>query len=102
MSEQYIAIAKSPVHGHYSAVLHDGMVCLEGGKDACIKAALSMTCHDQLVNALGPYSSGGEWGKWLAWLVEGAPTREQGIAAAKIIVSCQVAADAILSQAQQP
>lgn len=58
--------------------------------------ALTTRC-ERLEEALGAFTSGGEWGKWLAWLVEGAPTREEGIAAAKIIVRCQCAADKALT-----
>ncbi len=53
----------------------------------------------RLREALGAFSSGGEWGKWLAWLVNGAPTRQEGIEAAKIIVHCQCCVDKVLAQA---
>jgi hypothetical protein len=48
--------------------------------------------------ALRPLKSGGEWGAWLAWIVKGAPTREQGAAAAKAIVAMRRDVDAALSQ----
>lgn len=52
-----------------------------------------------LREALEPFASGGEWGKWKAWLVEGAPTREEGIAAARMLTRLQVKADAVLAHA---
>lgn len=53
---------------------------------------------ETLRKALEPFGSGGEWGKYLAWIVNGAPTREQGVAAAKQIVSWRNAVDQVLSR----
>lgn len=67
---------------------------LDGSSEDEVYLAADVARRDQILkHALGPFTSGGEWGKWLAWLVEGAPTREEGLAAAKIIVGCQCAAD---------
>ena len=41
----------------------------------------------QVLEFFAPGSESGRWGKWLAWLVEGAPVREDGIAAAREIVN---------------
>lgn len=49
--------------------------------------------QDQMSRALEPFTSGGHWGSWLSWLVNGAPDREKGKAAAKQIVRWQAAAD---------
>lgn len=47
-----------------------------------------------LLAALKPFTSGGgEWGNYKAWIVNGAPTKEAGIQAAKWLTSCQVKAD---------
>lgn len=50
-----------------------------------------------LENALRPFCSGSEWGKWKAWLVNGAPDREQGIEAAKKIVRLNMMADSAIA-----
>lgn len=47
----------------------------------------------RLREALKPFASGGEWGAVKAWIVNGAPTREDGIAAAKRITHMNVVAD---------
>jgi hypothetical protein len=47
---------------------------------------------------LGLVCSGGEWGMILAWIVNGAPVKEDGIAAAKKIVSTQRRADTIVHE----
>ena len=92
-----------PLHYHIATIGNGapGDSCeTEGHNAAFIVKAVNI--HDQLVEALEPYQSGEEWGAWLAWIVEGAPTREQGIAAAKAIVKCQNAVDHAISQAKQP
>ena len=52
---------------------------------------------EQLEAALEPFKSG-EWGAWKAWLVEGAPTRAEGIQAAKTITKYQWGVDEVLAQ----
>ena len=52
---------------------------------------------EALEKALTPFGSGGEWGKVKAWVVEGAPDRAEGIAAAKRLTTLQVVADAALA-----
>ena len=45
---------------------------------------------DELQQALAffaPGSESGRWGTWLAWLVAGAPVRDEGLAAAREIVN---------------
>ena len=53
--------------------------------------------HERLKVAAAPFQSGGDWGKWKAWLTEGAPTREDGIQAARQITKWQVALDSSLN-----
>ncbi|MDI3463659.1 MAG: hypothetical protein OJF50_002480 [Nitrospira sp.] len=52
---------------------------------------------ERLEAALEPFKSG-EWGAWKAWLVEGAPTRAEGIQAAKILTKYQCVVDDLLAQ----
>ena len=52
---------------------------------------------DALAEALRPFESGGNWGRILAWIVEGAPDRSTGIAEAAGIVRWQVAVNAALA-----
>lgn len=47
--------------------------------------------------ALTPFASGGEWGRVKAWIVNGAPDRDTGIAAAAAITRWQTAVDVALS-----
>ncbi len=54
----------------------------------------------QLRQALKPFASGGDWGSWFSWLINGAPDRAEGKAAAKQIVRWQVAADEAISRAR--
>jgi len=51
--------------------------------------------------ALRPFAAGGPWGGWLSWLINGAPDREQGKAAAKQIVHWRAAVDVVLSPKEQ-
>jgi len=52
--------------------------------------------------ALRPFAAGGPWGGWLSWLINGAPDREQGKAAAKQIVHWRAAVDVVLSPKEHP
>ena len=52
---------------------------------------------ERLEAALEPFKSG-EWGAWKAWLVEGAPTRAEGIQAAKMLTTYQCRVDEVLAQ----
>lgn len=52
---------------------------------------------DRLTEALRPFASGGDWGAWLSWLINGASDRAKGLAAAKQIVKWTVAVDTTLS-----
>lgn len=45
--------------------------------------------------------SGEGWGKILAWIVNGAPSNEDGVVAAKKIVSMQRRADAIAQEIKE-
>ena len=51
----------------------------------------------RVVEAAKPFRSGAQWGKWKAWLVNGAPSRDKGIAAARQIVKLQMAVDEALA-----
>lgn len=55
-------------------------------------------------DALREFCSGAKWGKRMAWIVGGAPTREQGIAEAQQMVREQMKADEALAAiaASQP
>jgi len=54
---------------------------------------------DALEAAARAFASGEGWGRRLAWMVEGAPTREEGITEAKAIVAAQVALEQALARA---
>ena len=43
------------------------------------------------------YGPSGDWGKWLAWIVNGAPTHGQGVDAAKSIAKHQLKVEAALA-----
>ena len=52
--------------------------------------------RDAARRALEPFRSG-EWGAIKAWIVEGAPTREEGIAAARHLTALNAQVDALLA-----
>lgn len=68
-------------------------------RDAEIARLRSMLQRAREVVALA--SSGGDWGKTLAWVVNGAPSNEDGVAAAKKIVSMQTRADAVAREIEE-
>lgn len=52
--------------------------------------------NERLREALEPFRASGDWGKWLAWLTEGAPTRDDGLLAARSIVWMRAKVDEVL------
>lgn len=51
--------------------------------------------------ALAPACSGGDWGRVLAWVVNGASSNDAGIAAAKKIVAMQKGADTVAREIEE-
>ena len=62
--------------------------------------------EEQLIRAAAPFASGGAWGKWKAWRVEGAElcgnAREDGLSSAAQITRWQATLDAALASRPAP
>lgn len=55
-----------------------------------------------LTKAIAPFRTGMlAWGQIKAWIVNGAPTRDEGIASAKALTDAQVALDNAISKVRE-
>lgn len=57
--------------------------------------------RDAALLAASAFRSGGEWGRWKAWLVAGAPSREMGLEAARRITAAQATLDKVCARAAE-
>lgn len=88
------AEAQLAYHGHWPC----GHVCEGTGDDPDECRICAAEAREAgLREALTPFASGGEWGLIKAWLVNGPPTRGEGIRAARSITELQVVVDAALA-----
>ncbi|PXW55593.1 hypothetical protein [Methylobacterium sp. B4] len=80
------------------AIIAGPLAPILAAKEAAEARAAQLQAEvEALREALKPFSAGGKWGVWTAWIVNGAPDREQGKAAAKQIVQWRAAVDVALS-----